>query len=152
VPQISSGPVVRSAAIDDIVVVGELIRAVAEFEKLLDQVKWSLDELRDSLFGPDAIPRVLLAELDGEPAGLAIWFPTYSTFLARPGIWLEDLFVPPRFRGRGVARALLQHLFALADGGRVEWAVLDWNVDAIAFYESTGARAVTGWTTYRRDP
>jgi GNAT superfamily N-acetyltransferase len=91
---------------------------------------------------------VLLAEDDRAIAGLALWFPTFSTFLGRPGIWLEDLFVRPPFRGRGHGLALLQELRSMTDG-RVEWAVLDWNEPSIRFYESLGARAVHGWTRYR---
>lgn len=132
--------------------VAELIRALAEYEHLEDEVRWSEDELERSLFGPDAVPRVVLAELDGAPgvvAGLAIWFPTYSTFRGQPGIWLEDLFVRPEHRDKGVGRALLDHLFERAGDGRVEWAVLDWNAPSIAFYQSLGARPVEGWTIYR---
>lgn len=144
----------RDAAPADLAVVAELIRALAEYEHLEDEVLWNEDELGRSLFGSDAVPRVVLAELPGAErgrvvAGLAIWFPTYSTFRGRPGIWLEDLFVRPEFRGQGVGRALLDHLFERAGDGRVEWAVLDWNAPSIAFYESVGARPVAGWTLYR---
>jgi GNAT superfamily N-acetyltransferase len=95
---------------------------------------------------------VVLAMVGDEPAGFALWFRNYSTFLARPGIYLEDLFVFPAFRGRGIGKRLLEHLAqtAVASGyGRLEWAVLDWNVDAIRFYESLGARPMSDWTTYR---
>jgi GNAT superfamily N-acetyltransferase len=145
----------RDATPDDLPVVAELIRALAEYERLTDEVRWSDEELGRSLFGPDAVPRVVLAELaqaDGTPAevaGMAIWFPTYSTFRGRPGIWLEDLFVRPEHRGHGVGRALLDHLFERAGDGRVEWAVLDWNAPSIAFYRSLGAQPVQGWTIYR---
>ncbi len=129
-----------------------MIRALATYEHLEDKVLWTEAELGRSLFGPDAVPRVVLAEVDDPPgvaAGMAIWFPTYSTFRGRPGIWLEDLFVRPGHRGRGVGRALLEHLFERAGDGRVEWAVLDWNAPSIAFYDSIGARPVAGWTMYR---
>ena len=90
------------------------------------------------------------ADPPGSPAvGIAVWFPTYSTFLGRTGIWLEDLFVLPDHRGTGIGLALLQHLFERAGDGRVEWAVLDWNEPSIAFYERQGARPVSGWTRYR---
>ena len=110
------------------------------------------DSLRAALFGPN--PRVFcdIAEADGEPAGFALWFYNYSTFLARHGIYLEDLFVRPRFRGRGIGKALLVDLAArtVREGcGRLEWAVLDWNAPSIAFYESLGARAMKEWQVYR---
>jgi GNAT superfamily N-acetyltransferase len=103
------------------------------------------------LFSPGAVASVLIASPDDTPdavAGMALWFPTFSTFLGTPGIWLEDLFVRPAFRGRGFGLALLQALRAMTDG-RVEWAVLDWNEPSIRFYESLGARPVEGWTRYR---
>jgi GNAT superfamily N-acetyltransferase len=142
----------RDATRADLAVVAELIRALAEYEHLEAEVMWSEEELASSLLGPGAVAKVVLAEADDAPgvvAGLAIWFPTYSTFRGRPGIWLEDLFVRPEHRGRGVGRALLDHLFERAGDGRVEWAVLDWNTPSIAFYQSVGARPVDGWTIYR---
>jgi GNAT superfamily N-acetyltransferase len=142
----------RDATPADLRVVAELIRALAEYEHLEDDVLWSEEELAAALFGPDAVPRVVLAESDDNPgvvAGLAIWFPTFSTFRGRPGIWLEDLFVRPEHRGQGVGSALLDHLFQRAGDGRVEWAVLDWNAPSIAFYRSLGAEPVDGWTIYR---
>jgi GNAT superfamily N-acetyltransferase len=128
------------------------IRELAEYEKLLDSVVATPDSVHAALFSPN--PRVFcdIAEEDGEPAGFALWFYNYSTFLARHGIYLEDLFVRPRFRGHGIGKALLVNLAARAvrEGcGRLEWAVLDWNKPSIAFYESLGARPVSGWTVYR---
>lgn len=143
---------VREAVPSDLAEIARLIRALADYERLTHEVVWTEDELARAVFGPDAVPRVLLAELDGVVVGFAVWFRTFSTFLGRPGIWLEDLFVEPARRGHGVGRALLEHLFALAPDGRVEWAVLDWNVDAIEFYGRTGAAPVEGWTTWRRSP
>lgn len=145
---------VRDAIPDDLPVIAELIRALADYEHLADEVVWTDDELRASLFEPGAVPRVVLAELDDPPgtvtvAGMAIWYPTYSSFLAQPGIWLEDLFVRPEHRGRGLGRALLDHLFERAGRGRVEWAVLDWNEPSIDFYDALGARPVGGWIRYR---
>ena len=108
--------------------------------------------LRDSLFGPSPAAEVTLAFAGDVPAGFALWFRSYSTFLARPGIFLEDLFVVPEFRGRGLGRQLLASLASTAldrGYGRLEWAVLDWNSDAIGFYESLGAVAMGEWTTYR---
>ena len=142
----------RDATPDDLAVVAELIRALADYERLAHEIEWTEDGLAATLFGPDAVPKVVLAEPtdpSGPAVGLAVWFPTYSTFLGRPGIWLEDLFVRPEHRGRGIGRAFLEHLFERAGAGRVEWAVLDWNAPSLAFYESLGARPADGWTRYR---
>lgn len=110
------------------------------------------ENLTDTLFGDRRYAETLIAEEDGEPVGFALFFHNYSTFLAQPGIYLEDLFVLPDRRGGGVGRALLQRLAQLAVDrgcGRLEWAVLDWNVDAIGFYESLGAKPNAEWTIYR---
>jgi len=128
------------------------IRELAEYEKLLDSVVATEDSVRAALFAPN--PRVFadIAEAEGKAAGFALWFYNYSTFLARPGLYLEDLFVRPQFRGRGIGKGLLIHLAARAvnEGcGRLEWSVLDWNKPSIAFYQSLGARPVEGWTVYR---
>ena len=147
-----SGARLRDATRADVPVIGGLIRDLADYEGLTDDVVWTEESLAESLFGPDAVPRVVLAEPADAPgvvAGMAIWFPTYSTFLGRPGIWLEDLFVKPEHRGKGLGKALLLHLFDRAGDGRVEWAVLDWNRPSIEFYESVGARHLAGWLTYR---
>jgi GNAT superfamily N-acetyltransferase len=125
---------------------------LAEYEKLPHEVVATEALLRDTLFGARPVAEVILAHLDGEPAGFALFFHSYSTFLARPGIYLEDLFVFPQARGRGLGRLLLSRLarIALDRGcGRLEWSVLDWNVDAIRFYESVGAKAMTDWTVNR---
>ena len=140
---------IREATVDDVVAVADLIKALADYEELAHEVEWDLDQLASTLFGPGAVPRTLVAEDDGTVVGIAIWYPTYSTFQARPGIWLEDLFVLPEHRGGGHGRALLEALFDQADGGRVEWSVLDWNEPSIRFYESLGATPVAGWTRYR---
>ncbi len=142
---------IREATPDDLPVVAELIRALADYEQLAHEVEWDDDLLASTLFGPSAVPSVLLAVDDarGEVVGIAIWYRTYSTFQGRPGIWLEDLFVRPDARGGGHGKALLQALFERADGGRVEWAVLDWNEPSIRFYDSLGARPVEGWLRYR---
>ena len=142
----------RDATPADLPVVAELIRALARYERLAHEIEWTEEGLAETLFGPEAVPRVVLAEPTDPPGpaiGLAGWFPTYSTFLGRPGIWLEDLFVRPECRGAGVGTALLHHLFSLAGDGRVEWAVLDWNEPSIDFYGRQGARPVPGWTRYR---
>ena len=143
---------IRDATARDLPVVADLIRALAVYEQLSHEIEWTEPQLRETLFGADAVPRVVLAEPTDPPGpavGLAVWFPTYSTFLGRPGIWLEDLFVRPEARGAGVGTALLHYLFERAGGGRVEWAVLDWNEPSIAFYDQQGARPVPGWTRYR---
>ncbi len=143
---------IRSAQPGDEALVLSFIRALAEYEKMLDDVVATEASVREALFGPH--PRVFcdIAECDGQPAGFALWFYNYSTFLARHGMYLEDLFVKPEFRGRGIGKALLVNLAARASRegcGRLEWSVLDWNAPSIAFYESLGARPVKGWTVYR---
>ena len=143
---------VREAERVDLAAIVRMIRGLAEFEQLADQVRLDPDELAGHLFGEDPAARVLIAELDGHPVGMALWFRTFSTFLGRTGIWLEDLYVDPEARGAGVGRALLAHLRTLTDG-RIEWSVLDWNQKAIDFYESIGARPDgSGWTMYRWPP
>ncbi len=139
---------IRSAAADDAQEVLSLIRELARFERMEDEVACTVDDLRRELFDADPVARVSLVTEGGAVAGMALWFPTFSTFLGRRGIWLEDLFVREAWRGRGHGRALVEHLRTLVDG-RVEWAVLDWNRRAVDFYESLGARPVEGWTTYR---
>jgi GNAT superfamily N-acetyltransferase len=143
--------VIRPATPDDVAAVAGLIRALADYEELAHEIEWDEATLASTLFGADAVPSTTLAVDDatGQVVGMAIWYRTYSTFRGRPGIWLEDLFVQPEARGGGHGRALLQSLFDQADGGRVEWAVLDWNEPSIRFYESLGARPVEGWTRYR---
>ena len=140
---------VRAATSADLGEICALIRELAEYEELSDEVVFDEDVVASHLFGPSPSASVLIAEADGSVAGFALWFRTFSTFLGRPGVWLEDLFVRPAFRGQGLGVALLQALRPLAEGGRVEWAVLDWNEPSIRFYESLGARPVEGWTRYR---
>ena len=143
---------VRLATTDDLPVIAELIRDLAEFEKLEHEVKMTDELLAKGLFGERPYAETVLAEEDGIPIGFALFFHSFSTFLARPGIYLEDLFVVPEHRGRGVGRTLLSHLARLAvekGCGRLEWAVLNWNRDAIGFYERLGARPNSEWTVYR---
>jgi GNAT superfamily N-acetyltransferase len=140
---------IRDATEADVDEIGALIRELADYEDLTHELEWDIDQLRIALFGPEAVTGVLIAETDdGAVAGFALWFPTFSTFLGRTGIWLEDLFVRPEHRGAGHGRALLGELRSMT-GGRVEWAVLDWNTSAFDFYDSLGARPVDGWTRYR---
>ena len=142
----------RAATRADVPHILRCIQGLAEYERLAHECVATPALLEDSLFGPSPAAEVVLAMAGDEPAGFALWFRSYSTFLARPGIYLEDLFVFPEYRGRGLGRRLLAHLARTATDrryGRLEWAVLDWNVDAIRFYESLGARPMSDWTTYR---
>jgi GNAT superfamily N-acetyltransferase len=140
---------IRRADEGDLATIAELIVGLADYEQLRHEVTWTIDELRSSLFGPQAVAKVELAEDDtGEIVGMALWYPTYSTFLGSSGIWLEDLFVVPTARGAGHGLALLQHLRSMTTG-RVEWSVLDRNEPSIAFYRALGANPVDGWTRFR---
>ena len=143
---------VRDAVPGDLTEIMALIHELADYERAADEVAFDPAELERHLFGPSASAHVLMAEAaDGSVAGMALWFPTFSTWLGRPGIWLEDLFVRPAHRGQGLGRALLEGVRARTQG-RVEWAVLDWNEPAIGFYRSLGAEPVEGWTRYRWVP
>ena len=144
----------RSAAVDDVPLILTLIRGLAEYEKLSDEVTATEERLRATLFPVAGRPvaECVLAFMGDAPAGFALFFTNYSTFLAKPGLYLEDLFVKPELRGRGVGKALLLHLAKLANArecGRMEWTVLDWNQPAIAFYESIGARRMREWQICR---
>jgi GNAT superfamily N-acetyltransferase len=148
----ASGVTLRPAEPRDAALILTLIRELAEYEKLLHEVVATEDRVRETLFGNPRRAEVLIAEAGGEPAGFALFLHNYSTFLARPGIFLEDLYVRPAFRRRGIGRMLLTRLAGIAverGCGRFEWNVLDWNEDARQFYESLGARPMTEWTTYR---
>ena len=143
---------IRSGERRDVPVIGRLIRGLARYEKLEHEVTMTEERLSHTLFGERPYAETLIAEDGGEPVGFALFFHNYSTFLAQPGIYLEDLFVVPEKRGRGVGRALLERLAQIAverKCGRLEWAVLDWNQDAIGFYERLGAKANADWTVYR---
>lgn len=148
-------PAIRPARPADVPVILELIRGLADYEKLSHEVEATEEKLSRSLFPADGEPAAahcVLAEVDGQPAGFALYFFNYSTFLARPGLYLEDLFVKPEFRSRGLGKALLLHLARLANArgcGRMEWTVLDWNQPAIDFYESLGARRMKEWQLCR---
>ena len=142
----------RPAIAADVPLILDLIRGLAEYERLPHAVVATEEALRASLFGPIAAAEVVIAEVDGAAAGFAPFCHNYSTFLGRRGLWLEDLFVRPAFRGQGIGRALLVHLaeVAVARGcGRLEWSVLDWNESAIGFYRSLGAVPMDEWTTFR---
>jgi GNAT superfamily N-acetyltransferase len=144
--------VIRPATRHDVPTVLAFIRELAEYERLAHEVVATEELVDEWLFGERPAAEVVLADLDGEAVGFALYFTTFSTFLARPGIWLEDLYVRPAARGRGVGRSLLAHLAQLTVDrgyGRLEWAVLDWNEPAIGFYRRLGAVAMSDWTTWR---
>ena len=143
---------IRPATAADVPTILGFIRALAQYERLLHEVSATEEGLRRTLFSERPAAEVVLAEVDGEAVGFALFFHNYSTFLAKPGLYLEDLFVSPEHRGRGHGRALLAHLAQLAvarDCGRLEWSVLDWNTPAIDFYKSLGAGPMEGWSTFR---
>ena len=139
---------IRTAGPEDLDEILAMVRELAAFEELGAEVVFERDEFGEHLFGDQAVASVLIAEVDGRVAGMALWFPTFSTFLGRAGIWLEDLYVRTEHRGRGIGTALLHHLRSMTTG-RVEWSVLDWNERAIEVYRGLGARPLEGWTTYR---
>ena len=143
---------VRQARSDDVPDIFVLIRALAEYEKLSHQVTGTVEDLQEHLFGNRPCVESIVAELNGKIIGFALFFPNYSTFLTKPGIYLEDLFVLPDYRRRGIAKAMLSYLGKLAidrDAGRLEWSVLDWNQSAIAFYQNMGAEVLPDWRTCR---
>jgi GNAT superfamily N-acetyltransferase len=143
---------IRFASADDVPLILQFIRDLARYEKLEHEVVATEEILKQALFGPRRHAEVLIGEVNGEPAGFALFFHNFSTFIGRPGIYLEDLFVRPEHRGRGFGKALLARLAQLAierNCGRVEWAVLDWNTSAIEFYKSIGAVMMTDWRIFR---
>jgi GNAT superfamily N-acetyltransferase len=143
---------IRPAAPADVPLILSMIRELAEFEKLAREVTATEADLKTALFGARPHAECVIAELGGKPAGFVLFFHNFSTFLAKPGIYLEDLYVKSELRGKGVGRALLAHLASLAvrrGCGRFEWAVLDWNEPAIGFYKSLGAKMMDGWKINR---
>ena len=145
---------IRPATASDTDVLLGLVRELAEYERLAHEATGDAALLHEHLFGPRPVAEAALAEMDGSAVGFALWYTTFSTFLCRPGLWLEDLFVRPEHRRGGTGRALLAHVAGLATSrgyGRLEWAVLDWNEPALAFYRSLGARPLDDWTTHRVD-
>lgn len=143
---------IRSATPADLPIIRQFIAELAEYERMAEQAVATEAGLGEALFGPRPDAEVLIAEVDGEPGGFALFFHNFSTFLGRRGLYLEDLFVRPELRGRGVGRALLGRLAALAverGCGRFEWSVLDWNEPAIGFYTALGAVPQDGWTVHR---
>jgi GNAT superfamily N-acetyltransferase len=141
--------VIRPAVEADVPELVAMIRELAEYEQLTDQVRITEDDLVRALFGPDAVVSdSVIEDADGGLAGHALWYRTFSTFLGQTGIWLEDIFVRPDHRRQGYASALLRHLREQTDG-RLEWEVLEWNQPALDFYQRLGARPMGGWTRYR---
>lgn len=137
---------------EDLATLVALVRELADFERLLHEVRITEQDLRSHLFGPRPYCEAALVWVGDEAAGFALWFHNYSTFLGQPGLYLEDLFVRPAFRGLGCGEGLLRHLAGLAverGCGRLEWSVLDWNQRAIGFYRSMGAVPMDEWTVYR---
>ena len=142
----------RPARAEDSATIATLIHELATYEQLAHEVEGSADEIRRHLFGPRPAAEVILAEVGGEPVGFALFFANFSTFRARPGIYLEDLYVRPEHRGKGIGKALIAAVAGVAvarDAGRLEWAVLNWNEPAIAFYKSLDAKPMTEWTVNR---
>jgi GNAT superfamily N-acetyltransferase len=151
-PMTVDGVRVRMAEEDDTPMILDFIRQLAVYEKLEHEVVADEERLRATLFGDRPFAEVIIAEHAGEPAGFALFFHNYSTFLARPGLYLEDLFVRPELRGRGIGKLLLQTLARIAIDrgcGRFEWWVLDWNEPAIRFYRRLGAQSMDEWTVFR---
>lgn len=145
---------IRAAEIDDVPIILFFIQALADYEKLSHEVVATEDDLRMSLFGDPKAKQaeVIIASSAGKDIGFALYFHTYSTFLGRAGMWLEDLFVLPEARGTGAGKKLLSHLAKIAKDrqcGRLEWSVLNWNEPSIKFYRSLGATPMDEWTTYR---
>ncbi|HEX8911509.1 MAG TPA: GNAT family N-acetyltransferase [Humisphaera sp.] len=143
---------IRPGTPADVPTILALIRALAEYEQLLDQCVATEAGLRETLFGDRPAAEVLIARVGDDPVGFALFFPNYSTFLARPGVYLEDIFVRPEHRRRGIGKMLFREVAKVArarGAGRLEWAVLDWNAPSIAFYKGLGAVAMDDWTVYR---
>jgi GNAT superfamily N-acetyltransferase len=149
--QVDGRRLLRFAGAEDAPLALEFIRELAEYEHLLDQMQATEDSIRKYVF-EEKKAEVIIAEYDGAPAGFALFFYNFSTFLGRPGLYIEDLFVKPPFRGKRLGKLLLTfiaHLAAERNCGRLEWACLDWNEPSIAFYKSQGARPLSEWTSYR---
>ena len=143
---------IRPAIAGDEVHILRLIQALADYEKLSHEVIATEAALRETLFGSKRVAECQLAQINGKVVGFALYFYNYSTFLAKPGIYLEDLFVEPEYRGQGIGKALIESVFIKANKegcGRVEWSVLNWNEPPIQFYKSLGAKPMDEWTVYR---
>lgn len=151
-PDPPEGLRIEPATARDVPLILSLIRALAEYERLAREVVATEADVRESLFGARPHAEAVIARVGSQAVGFAVWFHTFSTFLSRRGLYLEDLFVLPAWRGRGIGSALIRHVARVAverGCGRMEWAVLDWNDPAIGFYRSIGARPMDEWTVYR---
>lgn len=145
---------IRAATAEDVALILGFIKALAQYEKLAHEVVVTEESLRETLFGPQPVAHVIIGEINGIASGFALYFYNYSTFLGRPGIYLEDLFVTQASRGKGLGKAMILHLASRAykEGfGRLEWSVLNWNISSIEFYHSLGAKPQSEWTGYRLD-
>jgi GNAT superfamily N-acetyltransferase len=143
---------IRRATPADVPLILTFIRELAAYEKLAHEVAAREEDFHEALFGARPVVEAVIASLDAEPVGYALFFANFSTFLGKPGLYLEDLYVRPEARGHGAGRALLEHLAQIAverNWGRFEWAVLDWNEPSINFYKRMGARAMDEWTIFR---
>jgi membrane-associated phospholipid phosphatase/GNAT superfamily N-acetyltransferase len=144
--------VIRESTVEDIPLIFDFIKELAEYEKMLDEVTATKEILKNSLFGKNKYAEVVIAEFEGKPAGQVLFFHNFSTFKGKPGIYIEDIYVKSQYRGKGIGKALFSYLKDLAkerNCGRVEWVVLNWNKSAINFYEKIGAEPMNDWTTYR---
>lgn len=143
---------IRPATPADATIILRFIRELADYEKAIHEVEATEETVRESLFGPQSVSHAVICEVDGQPAGFAIWFYSYSTWLAKNGLYLEDLYITPEKRGAGAGRALLKHLARVAvekGCGRFEWSVLDWNEPAIRVYDAIGGEPQNEWIRYR---
>ncbi len=144
---------IRKANEKDTPLIFDLIRKLAVYEKMENEVVTSVEELRENIFNQE-YSHVIIAEEEGKPVGFALYFFNFSTFVGKPGLYLEDLFVEPEYRGKGYGKKLFQELAVIArdrNCGRMEWSVLNWNTPAIDFYKALGANAMDGWSVYRLD-
>ncbi|WP_066018355.1 GNAT family N-acetyltransferase [Endozoicomonas atrinae] len=144
--------VIREAVIDDAALILGFVQDLARFEKAEDEVIATVSDIQASIFGGNATAKAIIGELDGKPVGFAVYFYNYSTWLGKKGLYLEDLYIAPEYRGFGAGKAMLQYLAKQAvseNCGRFEWSVLDWNEPAIQFYESIGARPKSEWLGYQ---
>jgi GNAT superfamily N-acetyltransferase len=143
---------IRKAELKDVKTILNLIKELAEYEKLLDEVTATENKLISTIFGKDKFVEVWLAEINNEPAGQVLFFRNFSTFLAKPGIYIEDIYVRPKFRGKGIGKKLFNKVIEIAaekNYGRVEWCVLNWNKPAIEFYKKMDAVSMNEWMTFR---
>jgi GNAT superfamily N-acetyltransferase len=149
-----SGIIIRPAVKKDVGLIFSFIKELADYEKLADAVTADENLLMETLFGKEAVPKSLLAFYEDKPAGFAIYFYNFSTFIGKPGLFLEDVYVRKELRGKGIGKRILIYLAKVAkekDCGRFEWSVLDWNEPSIKFYKNLGAKPMDDWTVFRLD-